>query len=91
MTAALVSIAIAAASGAAIVRALDPRARGARLASLAFPVGIGACAVAMAALSAFGIDWSRATVLSAAGAVFVIAASVAAVRGNVGAASRRAS
>ncbi len=74
------TLAIAWALGAAIARSLDPQARGARLAALAFPLGIGACALALGALSALGVPWSRGSALTSAALLLVIAAAAATAR-----------
>jgi hypothetical protein len=79
MTGAL-SIALATLTGLAIVLGLDPRARGSRLIALAFPFGISACALALGILSAIGVPWSRASVLTATGVLLVPAAAAAIVR-----------
>lgn len=57
------SIALAAVIGAAIVLALDPHARGARLVALSFPFGLGGGALCLGALSALGVLWSRGALL----------------------------
>ncbi len=82
MIAVLVSIAIAGIAGGAIVLALDPRARGGRLAALSFPIGLGACALAMGVLSAIGVAWSRASVLAAISILLAVFSATAVARGR---------
>jgi hypothetical protein len=76
----LLGIATAWLGGVALALALDPRARGARLVGLAFPLGIGGGALAMGALSALHVRWTTLSVALAAAAVFGGAGAVAAVR-----------
>jgi hypothetical protein len=80
MIAAIASMAIAAVVGFAIVMALDPGARGSRLAALCFPIGLSACALALGGLSALGLAWTRALVFAAVGILFLVAAAAAMVR-----------